>query len=134
VKVALDENLPPALAHALCALLLPEGGEAISIPERFGRGIHDVDWMGRLREEGGWGFITTDRRLRTRPHERLALRQSGLVGFVLAKGWNQERYWPKAAGIIRWWPVMAETLATASPPALFEVPHRWKPVSLRPLP
>ena len=131
MKLALDENLPPSLAHAIDALLVPEGGQAISIPERFGAGIADVEWIAALRQEGGWGVLTADRRLRTRPHERLALMQSGLVFFVLAKGWNQEPYWPKAAGVIRWLPSMIEAFRTVRPPALLAIPYQWTPKPLR---
>jgi len=73
VKLALDENLPPALAHAINALLAPSGGQAISIPERCGRGVSDREWIEALQAEGGWAVLTFDRKLRTRPHERLAL-------------------------------------------------------------
>lgn len=133
MKLALDENLPPALAHATNALLVPHGGQAISIPERFGTGIGDLEWIGALRQEDGWAVLTADRRLRTRPHERLALMQSGLVFFVLAQGWNQESFWPKAAGVIRWLPSMIEAFSTVRPPALLAIPYRWTPKPLKPI-
>jgi PIN like domain len=133
VKLALDENLPPALAHALHALLAPERGEAVHIRERFGPGVADSDWIAALHGEGAWGVLTLDRKLRTRPHEQRALMQSGLVVFILAHGWAAEPYWPKAAGVIRWVPRMIDALREARPPALFEVPHRWTPHGLRPL-
>jgi len=133
LKLALDENLPPALAHAIHALLVPSGGVAISIPEQFGHGIADRDWMTALHEQGGWAVLTVDRKLRTRPHERLALEQSNLVVFILAAGWNQERYWPKVAGIIRWLPRMMEALDAYKPPALLAVPHRWTTAAIRTL-
>lgn len=132
MRLALDENLPPSLAHAIHALLLPEGGEAISIPERLGRGIADPDWIAALHAEGNWAVLTTDRKLRTRPHERMALEQSGLVVFVLAPGWNQEEYWPKAAGGIRWLPMMMEAMTAWRPPVLLSVPHRWTPAAIKP--
>ncbi len=130
MKLALDENLPASLAHALHALLKPEGGEAMSIHERLGAGIGDRDWITVLNREGGWAVLTTDRKLRSRPHERLALEQSGLMVFILAQGWNQESYWPKAAGVIRWVPQMIDALARVKPPALLAIPHRWtlKPI------
>ena len=132
MKLALDENLPPPLAHAVDALLRPEGGAAISIQERFGHGIADPDWIEALHGEGGWAVLTADRKLRTRPHERLALEQSGLIVFILAPGWNQEGYWRKAAGVIRWLPSMIEAVAVFQPPALLSLPHRWTPEPIKP--
>lgn len=132
MKLAVDENLPPALAHAIDALLAAEGGKAVSIPERFGPGVADLDWITTLRDERGWAVLTADRRLPTRPHERLALMQSGLLFFVLAPGWNQEPYWPKAAGVIRWLPSMLDAYRAVLPPALLDIPYRWRPAALRP--
>ena len=132
MKLALDENLPSSLAHAIHALSAPKGGEAISIPGRFGPGTTDLEWIAALHAEGGWSVLTTDRKLRTRPHERRALEQSGLRVFILASGWNQEEYWPKAAGIIRWLPAMMQAGAVYPPPVLLSVPHRWTPSPIRP--
>ena len=53
MKLALDENLPPSLARAAHALLQPEGGQAFSIPDRFGRGFADIDWIAALRPQPG---------------------------------------------------------------------------------
>ena len=130
MKLALDENLPPALARAIHALMQPDDGqpddgEATSIPERFGRGI------AALHAEGGWSVLTTDRKLRTRPHERAALERSELLVFILAPGWNQEEYWRKAAGVIRWLPSMIDALPIHKPPALLSVPHRWTPAPIK---
>lgn len=131
MKLALDENLPPSLAGAVDALLGPYHGQAISIPQRFGAGVADLAWIAALRDQGGWAVLTVDRKLRTRPHEREALGQSGLIVFVLAHGWNQEPYWPKAAGVVRWLPSMIEAASDVTPPALMEIPHRWTPRPLR---
>lgn len=79
VTLAIDENLPPGLAQAIDALLQPERGSAISIPQRLGRGVTDREWIAAWRQEEGWSVLTLDRRLRTRPHERAALDESGLL-------------------------------------------------------
>ncbi len=132
MKLALDENLPPSVAQAVHALLHPENGLAISIPERFGRGFTDTGWMTALGEEDGWAVVTADRKLRTRPHEKRALLDAGLIVFVLAPGWNQEPYWPKAAGIIRWMPSMIAAVTAFKPPALLSIPHTFTPATIRP--
>jgi hypothetical protein len=85
VKLALDANLSLHIARAVHFLLAPEGGAAISIPERFGPGIADRDWIATLHREGGWAVLTQDRKLRTRPHERLALEQSGLGSGLIGR-------------------------------------------------
>jgi len=105
VKLALDENLPPSLAHAVHALLHPEGG---------------------------WAVVTADRKIRTQPLEKKALLDAGLIVFVLAPGWNQEPYWPKVTGIIRWVPSMIEAVVAYKPPALLSIPHKFTPATIKP--
>lgn len=132
MKLALDANLFPHLAHAVHQLFIFEHGEGISIPERFGRGVADRDWIVALYKEGGWAVLTQDRKLRTRPHERRALEQSDLVVFILESGCAKESYWIKAAGVVRWLPPMLDAFRDVKPPVLLAIPHRWKPVPLRP--
>ncbi|MGH7121276.1 MAG: hypothetical protein ACREFP_20175 [Acetobacteraceae bacterium] len=131
MNLALDANLSQYLAHAIDALPAAEHGRAISIPERFGPGVEDQHWIEELHREGGWAVLTQDRMLRSRPHGRRALEQSGLVVFLLAAAWAKQQYWPKAAGIIRWLPCMLRAFGQASPPALFSVPYRWAAAPLR---
>ena len=110
MKLALDANLSLHLAHAVHALLAPDSGLAISIPERFGPGVADRDWIAALHEEGGWAV---------------------LIVFILAHGWAPEPCWQKAAGIIRWLPPRLDAFRTAQPSALFTIPYRWTPAPLR---
>lgn len=76
-------------------------------------------------------MLTLDRRLRTRPHERAALEQSGLLVFILAPGWAREAYWPKVTGIIRWLPRIIEAAEAFRPPGLLGVPYRGRPDRIR---
>jgi hypothetical protein len=131
VKLALDANLPSAIARAVHALLMPYGGRAIHIRDHFGPAVTDLEWIGKLHGDGGWAVLTADRRLRTRPHERQALRDTELVVFILASGWNQAGYWSQAAGIIRWLPHMIEAAATHKPPVLLDIPHHFSPRPIR---
>jgi hypothetical protein len=49
--------------------------------EKFPANIRDVEWISALDGEGGWTALTAERRLKTRPHERLALERSQIVSF-----------------------------------------------------
>jgi hypothetical protein len=83
-------------------------------------------------DEGGWALLMQGRKLHTRPKERIALEQSGLVVFILANGWAPVPYWEKAAGIVRWLPAMLGAFGIVRPPFLLSVPHRRAPAPLRP--
>jgi hypothetical protein len=73
----LDHNLSPRIAQALDTLFVDH--EIIALRNKFSDDIPDVDWIGALDCEGGWAVLTTDLRLRTRPHERATLDRSRIV-------------------------------------------------------
>jgi hypothetical protein len=80
-----DNNLSYTIARCLQSIF-PEH-RIISLREKFTESTKDVDWIGALDHEGGWAVITTERRLKTRPHERLALERSKIVFFFLTGAW-----------------------------------------------
>lgn len=48
MKFLLDNNLPPALAHALSALCEPEN-EVVALRDKFPEDVQDVDYFGALK-------------------------------------------------------------------------------------
>jgi hypothetical protein len=92
------------------------------IPE-LPRGRHtpDLDWIGHLKLEKDWIFITGDARLLKNKAERTALRSSGLYGFILAPGYQKMPDSQVASNLIWKWPEI-ESLIKAVAPAIFEIP------------
>ena len=119
-----DNNLSPYLAKALDALCRPGGVAVEHLRAKFPEDISDVEWIGRLAKEGEWSVITQDRLIRN-PLEKLAFRQSGLTAFVLTKAWARQKYWEKAARLVRWWPRIMEQAELVEGGAAFEVPWRF---------
>lgn len=89
-RILIDANLPPWLAASLRPIALLERIEVDYIPELYGHGIADVDWLKRTDEEGGALFITFDKHMRSRPAEVQALIASCCVGVILASQWQQD--------------------------------------------
>jgi hypothetical protein len=83
-------NLSPSLAHSLQPLF-PEH-QIVALRDKFPANIKDVDWIKALDNEGSWASLTTERRLKTRPHERLALDRSRIVFFFLTGAWLKKRH------------------------------------------
>lgn len=133
MRFLFDEHIAPRLVRALSELAAGEPYAVQHLRDRFPHGTTDVTWLGDLAAEGGWAFVSEDRRIRRRPHELAALRESRLIGFFLAKGWNQEGLWGHAALLIGWWPAIVATAAQAKPGQMFEVPHRRTTAPLKPL-
>jgi len=86
LKLLLDNNLPPRVAHCLQALF--EREHVIrALRDWMAANTSDVEWIKALDQEGGWAVLTRDLIIRTRPHERDALDRSRIVYFFLAGQW-----------------------------------------------
>lgn len=132
MKFLFDEHTPIKLVHALRALALDEPYQIHHIREYFSQaGLKDVEWIGTLAVEGGWAFVSEDRRIRRRPADYEALPQARLIGVFLAKGWNQADLWNRASLLIGWWPAIAATVVAASPGQCFQIPFRAKTASAK---
>jgi hypothetical protein len=114
-----DNNLSPSLAR--CFHPLFDEHQFISLRDKFPAQTKDVEWMRALDSEGGWAALTTERRLKTRPHERLALDRSRIVFFFLTGSWLKYSVPEMAWRLIRLVPLMAkQTELTES--GLFDLP------------
>jgi PIN like domain len=114
-----DNNLSPSLAHSLQPLF-PEH-EFAALREKFPASAKDVDWIAALDGEGGWATLTSERRLKTRPHERLALERSKIVFFFLTGSWLKYSVPETAWRLIRLVPLMARQVELTES-GLFDLP------------
>jgi len=124
LKVVLDENLPPALARALNALVQPEGHSFEHVSDLGLSGKTDVEIFSELGRRDISVHITADHHGR-KPAERQAIAQSGLVVFVLEKSWASQNYWTKAERLVRWCPAILQQADRIAPPAMFGVPFQF---------
>jgi hypothetical protein len=113
-----DNNLSPSLAHSLQPLF-PEH-KIVALRDMFAANTPDVDWIELLDREGGWSVLTAERRLKTRPHERLALDRSSIVFFFLTGAWLKYSVADTAWRLIRLVPSMAAQADLAE--GLFDLP------------
>jgi hypothetical protein len=106
LKLLVDHNLSPRIAHCLQALFVGEH-QIFALREKFPNDTTDVEWINALTEDGGWAVLTRDMRLRTRPHERAALDRSRIVYFFHTGSWRKYSVDETAARLIRLVPKMA---------------------------
>jgi hypothetical protein len=119
LKLLVDNNLSPSLAYSLQPLF-PEF-QIVALREKFTANTTDLEWINALSVEGGWAAITTERRLKTRPHERLALDRSRIVFFFLTGSWLKYSVPETAWRLIRLVPLMVKQTAIADS-GLFDLP------------
>lgn len=112
MKLLLDQNLSPRLAHCLQALFAGDH-EIVALREKFSSDAPDTEWMTSLDQDGGWAVLTKDLRIQTRPHERAALDRSRIVYFFLSGSWTKFTVEETAARLIRWIPKIAAQSALA---------------------
>lgn len=103
----LDHNLSPRTARALSALFDPVH-EIVSLREKFPVDVDDIDWIRTLNNEGGWSVLTQDLRIRTKPHERMAMDNSKIVFFFIDGAWKKYGVEETTARLIRLVPNMAK--------------------------
>ncbi|MEQ1526471.1 MAG: DUF5615 family PIN-like protein [Gallionella sp.] len=121
MKFLVDNNLPPALAHALRELSKPENHEVVHLKDRFRANTPDIDWINDLSLEGAWIVITHDSL--NKGLEREALRRAGLLVFFLDKSWKDHKFWEKAHNLVKWWPRIIEQASGIQGGAAFKV--KW---------
>jgi len=103
VKVLFDHNMPPSLAKALDALVCVDGHEAYALREKFSTAISDIDLFTALGRERDWVVISKDVANASRKPERLAILNSGVIGFYLAPAVQKSKITEQAATIIWHW-------------------------------
>lgn len=123
MKAQLDENLPPSLAKALHCLAQSDEHEVLHVSDLVPRGTNDIELFKAVAVAGVQLHITQDHHHR-RQIERDAIAGSGLVVFVLNKGWSEQPFYTKAARLVEWLPRIFEQAESIRPPAVFRVP--WK--------
>jgi hypothetical protein len=101
-----DNNLSPSLARSFQPLF--DEHQFVSLRDKFPANTKDVEWISALDAEGGWAALTAERRLKTRPHERLALDRSKIVFFFLTGSWLKWSAPEMAWRLIRLVPLMAK--------------------------
>lgn len=123
MKYLIDNNLPPALAHAIHELSSVKGDvEVYALKDKFPTNTLDIDWINTLSSEKNWVIISQDR-FRKGDAEKEVIRQSGLTVFFLDKQWAKRKYWDKAQNLVRWWPAIMEQADRMTGGSAFKV--KW---------
>ena len=127
IIIYLDENLSRYLAYALNELQkplnkkytnLPEAIEVRYLPDDFGKGANDEDWIPKLNE--GNCVITADINIRFTKHQRELFEhyQIGMFFLKTPKGYD---YWATTLLIIKKWVQVLDTMNKKKPPFAYRI-------------
>lgn len=120
----IDENINKKLAYALDHLSDIEGKGHTVVPAKDfneGKGVPDMEWLARIKEEGKWVIISKDRFKKSDP-ERYAFENAGITIFNLGKPWNKKNGWETAVQLIAWWPAISREVLKLERPMVYELP------------
>lgn len=140
MRIAFDENTPPAVARAIreLASALNIGAtdpvEVLHVRELVAQGTHDVPLIQTVADgtHAKSALVTTDKSMRTHEHERAAFIATGCIGIVLRSTWNHAPMMERARLTVLWWETWVQTVAEAKPGSLWQCPWSSKPRPLKP--
>ena len=145
MKVAFDENMPRALVRVFQILSKERKFQNLSAgldirsaadytPEE-GQPDHsyrnDAPWISRFAADGGRVIISGDTAMKSRPHERLALVELGMVTIFFESQWSQWKFFKKCSLLLHWWPEIIKTIGKAQPGTFWHIPSHWQDGFLR---
>lgn len=139
LKVAFDEHVPTALAKAFIAFSKEK------MIGRISKGIiwekaedyapkpsdkdyirkSDVPWLDRFAAAGGHAVVSGDVKMRSRPHEKLALYNHGFVVVFFEPQWAQWSGLRKSALMLHWWDEITTKIRNADRGTFWVVPCAW---------
>jgi hypothetical protein len=120
VKVLIDNNLSPKIAHALHELYSPEH-EIVALRDKFSNDTRDDEWITLLSAESRWVVISGDRRITRNHAEYNAFRNSRLVGFFLARALYKAKVTKQMERLLVLWENIEMLARTVEGGAMFEL-------------
>lgn len=103
--------------------------EIVPLRDRFPANIKDVDLIAELSKQGGWIFISGDRRITRNRAEKGAFQNSKIVGMFLSSGRYKAPVLKQAERLIALWPVIETVAGNVSGGAMFELPMKSSKLS-----
>ena len=103
MKIRADEHVSKEIGRAVRELALSPGFELTHVIEIGDRGSDDVHWITRFALDGGDAIISADTDFCKRPHQVMAVNNTGLRLIHLPSRWANARGDLQAAHILLWW-------------------------------
>lgn len=96
-----------------------------TVDDHQARGVGDDIWVRKFGRAGGEAIVGSDAKMLSRPHEVIAITESGLRLVVLPAQWANSKIHLQISFLAYWWPHIESVLVTSKPGQCFRVPWTW---------
>lgn len=125
MRVRADEHVSPRIVRAVRESVLSPGWELSHVRDVHERRTADETWIAHFAAGGGNAILSGDRKMRARPSQIRAIRESGLVAVFMSSGWSQAAGPEQAAQVVFWWRQIETIIAGAEPGECWLVPDGY---------
>jgi PIN like domain len=125
LKICADENVAPVLTELIRKELLSAGFIFDTVDDHQARGVEDQIWVRRFADAGGDAIISADFAMTKRPHEIVAINETGLRLIILDEKWPRQNKNVQISYLFYWWPEIERILQSAGKGKCFKVPWGW---------
>lgn len=125
MKIRADEHVTFRLVQAIKSLNLRQRLDLSHVRDDNPARTADETWLPAFAADNGKAILTGDANMLKRPHQILAVQDSGFVCFMLSYQWTIARLHQQTANILWQWPKIEQALDGASPGDCYPVPFTF---------
>lgn len=96
-----------------------------TVDDHQARSIDDVIWVKKFADADGFAVLGADGAMTTRPHEVVAINETGLKLVLLDQRWARAKKHMQIAHLFFWWPRIEAVLQSDVKQKCFRVPWSW---------
>jgi PIN like domain len=127
LRICADENVAPALSDLIREQLLSREFALETVDDHQARGEQDQIWVRTFANAGGEAIVGADFNMTKRPHEVVAITETGLRLIILDEKWPRQKRHVQISYLFYWWPEIEKILSGATKGKCFKVPWGWPP-------
>lgn len=122
MKIRADEHVSRKIILAIHELILSPGWDLTHVRDFHEARTTDETWIPKFAAEGGVAILSADARLLRRPHQLLAIQESGLICVMLPSKWVESKRHVQAAVLLYHWPAIEAAISKSSAGDCWRVP------------
>jgi hypothetical protein len=122
LRICADENVAPKLSRLIRDQLLSPRHVLETVDDHQAGGVDDQIWVRKFAAAGGEAIVGGDFAMTKKPHEIVAIAETGLRLVVLDQAWPKAKKHWQMAYLCFWWPQIEAALESAKKGQCLKVP------------
>ncbi len=102
--ICADENVAPKLSALIREQLLSKQNTLAVVDDYQAKGVDDQIWVRHFAKAGGHSIVGGDFAMTKKPHEIIAIVETGLRLILLDQKWPQAQKHVQISYLFYWWP------------------------------